>query len=647
MKLENRAASELQPSDLLKRFAPPVLNSGIVSQSLWSFQAEEPLVPRLLKSEVHNNRGVWHYATGCGDIEAEVNVELDEPLSSARVNIALVNSGSVQSPAITQPCSLAATFALGRQQRMLVLHGGTTESMFPPLAYRPREETGWLAAGEIRGISSNKYLPLLALIPDDEAGGGLVVGMEWSGEWHMTWQRTPADGDNLCLKAAVLAGPFTLEPGERLELPTAHVVWFGGDMSSATQAIRGYLYQRVCACYEGSPVLPPISYDHWFGIENRLNDRMMRTQADRAVELGVEFFVVDASWFEGDFPHGVGNWTRIDRVKFPDGLEALADYVRSKGMKFGLWFEPERAHQGTAAVQDHPDYFIQLPESQECLLNLSLPEAQDWLIDLISPMIERYDIRWSRWDYNINPEAYWRRADPTGKIQFAYMKGLYRVLDTLMSRYPRWFVEQCSSGGHRLDIGTMRRGHSFWFSDQTFDPDMCRAMQAGANHFLPGHLCNSSVAVDSGASKSRLDDAAIISRMLGKLAFDGDIAAVDDERTRRMRYWSDWFRRIRHLLHADFYSLSSFPNTDRDPYACQFVSADGQEAVVFAFRHHAKSERLTLQLKGLQAEVTYRVTDAITQTDSSLIGRELAEGWTVHLENVDRAGLWYLQSAEK
>ena len=110
------------------------------------------------------------------------------------------------------------------------------------------------------------------------------------------------------------------------------------------------------------------------------------------------------------------------------------------------------------------------------------------MIETVGGWIERLGLVWSRWDYNIEPMPMWKAIDPTLKIQFAYMQGLYRVLDTLMADHPDWMVEGCASGGRRVDMGTMRRAHTFWFSDQSVDPLLCRYMQARANRFLPGHL---------------------------------------------------------------------------------------------------------------------------------------------------------------
>ena len=210
--------------------------------------------------------------------------------------------------------------------------------------------------------------------------------------------------------------------------------------------------------------------------------------------------------------------------------------------------------------------------------------------------VRRLDLRWSRWDYNIQPELFWQDADPTLKIQFGYMEGLYRVLDTLMKEHPNWMVEQCAGGGKRTDIGTMKRAHTYWFSDQTFDQSMCRYMQARANRFLPGHLLNSSVAVQlaggdagsdpmtqRGADWGPYNDTSILSRMLGKLSFDGDIASWSGEFAERASRLVAEFKTTRHLMVQDFYQLLPMPETADDWDAVQFVSYPGDAAALFVF----------------------------------------------------------------
>jgi alpha-galactosidase len=425
-----------------------------------------------------------------------------------------------------------------------------------------------------------------------------------------------------------------------------HVGFFRGGADGGTNALRRHIFEHVCPAYDGKPALPIVSYDHWFGIDNKLNLDLMKKQARRAAELHVDTFVVDAAWFPGDFPLGVGNWHSVNEAKFPGGLEVLNEYVKGLGMGLGLWFEPERAVEGTEAVVRHPEFFVEAPSwggKPFFHINLARRDAQDYLIETVGGWIRRLDLRWSRWDYNIDPHEPWQKLDPTGKIQFAYMRGLYRVLDTLIRDNPRWMVEQCASGGRRLDLGTMKRGHTCWFSDQTDDPLLCRYMQARANRFMPGNYCNSSVAVGWQAGDKGFDDTAVLSRMLGKLAFDGDIASWSAKLTRRMARWSAEFKALRHLMVQDFYQLLPMPTTIDDWDALQFAARDGSEAALFVFA--GAEGAAAVKPRGLTPGAVYEVS----QRPAGRSVRRAAEpltrkGLTVKLGRL-QSGLWTLKRA--
>ena len=414
---------------------------------------------------------------------------------------------------------------------------------------------------------------------------------------------------------------------------------------AATNSLRRYLYQQVCPELEGRAVLPPASYDHYYGIESAIDYELLSREADGAAELGLEIFVLDAGWFKGSFPNGAGNWDEVDTTKLPDGLEPLADYVRELGMGFGLWFEPERAVEGTNIIRDHPEWFVPVDqpyyEPQNYNINLAIPGAQDYLIEMIGGWVDRLGLRWIRWDYNIDPQPLWEAVDLSGKAEHEFMAGLYRVLDTLMQNHPSLLIESCSSGGRRIDIGTMRRAHTYWFSDQTEDPLVCRYMQARANRFLPGHLLNSAVTVNRDQGDDGFDDTAVLSRMLGALAFNGDIASWSPDLTSRMRGWVDKFKEIRHLLVQDFYQLLPIPTTIDDWDAVQFVSDSRDEAVLFVFAGQQGGKMNILPL-GLRDERRYRITRQPAGTPRTFSGSEvMAEGLQVRLGSHE-GGLWHI-----
>ena len=559
----------------------------------------------------------------------------------------LENVGMRPTPAIDviEPLHLVLRQPLDRW-RNIFANGGTSENYYPPTAFRTEEwsrssEEAFSIESDPGGRSSNKHLPLLVSLasraPDSD---GLFCGMEWSAGWYMRSEKL-TDGTS-SLSAGVKVNGIRLSPGESLRLPDVHLGFFTGGPTAATNSLRRYLYEKVCPKIHGRSILPPVSYDHFFGIWRSFDVGLLTAEAERAAELGVEVFVVDGRWYRGgNYKEGLGNWEEVDRVKFPDGLEPLAHYVRELGMDFGLWFEPEHAVEGSALLLEHPEWFVPLPglsmggpltgRRQSYHLNLSRREAQEYVVEMVGGWIKRLGLRWIRWDYNVDPQPFWEAADPSLKVQFGYLEGLYRVLDTLMEQNPDCMIEGCASGGRRIDIGTMKRAHTFWISDHWKDPFVCRYMQARANRFLPGHLLNRTVAVSLDQGDDGFDDTAVLSRMLGKLAFDGDIASWSPQLTQQMAIWVGEFKEIRHLLVQDFYQLLPIPTAVEDWDAVQFASYSGDEALLFVFAGSGGGRR-KISLRGMKDGDGYVVRRRPGGQPASVLGSKLqTEGLPVEL----------------
>ncbi|MHB1485125.1 MAG: glycoside hydrolase family 36 protein [Saccharofermentanales bacterium] len=530
-------------------------------------------------------------------------------------------------------------------------NGGTSENFYPPEAFRTFEYSRVSAyypadgklqiESECNGRSSNLHLPILIFLIDfgDETEG-FFCGMEWSGLWYITSENI---GTERCtIKAGVKVNDLVLSPGEILRLPKVHIGFFKGRADEATNHIRKYLNNHICPKYQDKPVIPPVTYDHWAHIWGDYNCDFLKKQALRAAQVGVEIFVLDAAWFTGGFPSGVGNWEIVDKDKFPNGIEELRDYVEDLGMGFGLWFEVERVATGTKLYDEHPDWHIKNH------LNLAKKDVQDYIIRIISDYIEKLNLVWIRWDYNIDPIEFWMAADPSLKIQFAYMEGLYRVLDGLIAKYPRLMIEGCASGGRRIDIGTIRRSHTFWISDHSCNPDVCRYMQARSNRFLPGHLLNSSIANPIGKGSMDLNETSVISRMLGKLAFDGDIASWSSDFTGIAAFWSNEFKKIRHLLSQDFFQLLPIPTTMEDWDALQFIDHKHTEGVLFVFCGDRAGKK-NISLKGLKRKTEYSIKRIRINGDQimHLIGNDLmTKGIKCDL-SAHEAGLWIIKNSDE
>jgi alpha-galactosidase len=502
--------------------------------------------------------------------------------------------------------------------RHLYAQGGYKDAHYPPGPFTVQE---WSLCREDFGMeidpsghSSNRELPLLISTSPARPGAcGLFCALEWSGYWYISFTSEDADRHSrLCVGIPV--DNMSLAPGEPLHLPPAHIGFFEGGPDGGTLALRRYLYHHICPAHQGKPMIPRVSYNSWDGWKNEISQDVLETEADTAARVGIETFVIDAGWFAGGFPAGVGNWDRVDREKFPDGLEGIADYVRSRGMDFGIWLEPERAGPDSDLYRAHPEWFVPHDFGPDFVIpgyvtNFALPEAQDYYIQWIDDFVSRLGVKWCKWDGNLAPRALWRTLDPSHKLQFNHYAGLYRVLDTLMERHPDLMLEMCAGGGRRIDLGMVRRAHTMWISDQTERAPYCRYMQARANRFLPGHLLNRAIAVGGPESDNRFDATGALSRMLGKLAVHGRMSSWSDQQVRTMAVWIEQFKSVRHLLVQDFYELLGQPTVAEDWDALEFVAWDQSEALLFVFAGSTPGCN-SIRLKGLLQDEDYLVRRA-------------------------------------
>ena len=598
-------------------------------------------------------QGPGRYRLGHTGLVATVEMEVSPDHGVAVQTVTLTNEGSEPSPPINEleALHLPLTVRLADRPRARGIGGGVTDGFYPPGAYReeqvsfgaardwdPTESkfSRWwttkrwytLTSGP-QGRSTSRYLPLMQVAwQASQAELGLWAALEWSGRWLL--QMGTDEQWKFTFRGGPTVSKMVLAPGETVRLPRVHVGVCGpcGDaIAEGGNRIRRYVAEVHAPDVQGRRPWPYVAYHHWFGIDSTLTDKLLRRQADRAAELGAEFFEVDAAWYASPgkkFYEGIGNWERVNTEKFPDGLEPFADYVRSKGMHFGLWFEPERARAGADWHKQHGDWFWETDSPNYFMLNLTKREAQDGLIEMLSRWIEKLDIRWLRWDHNQALGPTWEKVDPTGKVQFAYFEGLYRVFDTLLAKHPNLMIDNCSGGGNRSDFGTLGRAGTMVQSDHGEDAHIVRIMQTGGARVLPGNYMNGSFFVGAKEGDQAVGPLDVISRMAGAMSFSGHIADWSKPHARRIRKYVDAFKTFRHLLMKDFHALTPYPRTAADWDVVEFVDPDTREAVVLAYRVRGEINARTVLPRELDAARTYKIVDPFsTRKPREMTGQAL------------------------
>ncbi len=520
--------------------------------------------------------------------------------------------------------------------------------------------------------------PWMAMTGDDPSAGGILMALEYGGRWELNATRDEGTQSAVAAFAPVGIAP-EVSPGERWVSPSVWIGAFPGDLDSAAAVMHRYLRSVVLPPTDAN--FPWVQYNTWFSYYCNLDADTLLAEADVAAELGVEVFYVDAGWWIGNprrldrFSSGLGNWTE-NREKFPDGLRAFADQIRSRGMHFGLWVEPERVDLRTATTGSwNPDWIARRDadqyvradwpsDTETAWLCFGHPAAQAWAERWIGDLVQELGIRWLKWDSN-----YWGvctspdHGHGTGDAEAAQLRGVYRVMEALRRRFPELVIENCAGGATRMDFALARQTPVAWLNDASEPAHRSRFHNAGASYLFPPGMLNAWVTESEHENVNGQDlpdpvwRAVIRSRMLGAIGFScqlvtwsDDIRAIAREEINRYR------TELRPLLHSGLmYHLLPQPEipSDRLPTpnvweAYQFSSADGDDHVILGFRNASPQGAMPVPVRGLQPDHWYVVTaegepashhqgKALMETGVSLTSPLLASTWVTITRDGKRA----------
>ncbi len=493
------------------------------------------------------------------------------------------------------------------------------------------------------GRSTEEEMAWFALV-SPKLREGIFGGIEWTGAWYL---RVSGEGGNIVLRGGIDALEHDLQPGELFDGPRRFVGFFQGDLDDAANASNNFA--RLYLLRPRPANFPWTQYNSWFAFYTNITEEKLKKQVDVAAELGLEIFYVDAGWYEGsperaDFSFGLGSW-RENREKFPSGLAKFAEYVKSKGMKFGLWVEPERVdlryvgadkeiqREWLPRWQQFPDSVPpdQVFTTQICLGNR---EAVEWMKKMLAGVIRDYQVEWLKWDNNM-PASCDLPGEPGDQNYFHY-KGLYQVLDFIRKEFPSVIVENCAAGGNRMDYAMMRRTDVAWLSDETDPSYRVRHHMAGASYAFPPEYLNSWI-VESyfehfGDAEDNPDlmRAWLRSRMMGAFGISREISDVEPGLRAVIADEIKRYKETRAILtRSRVYRL--FPQHDLDehleppeePDAAQFYDPVSRNGLVYLFQgSEVWSERKVL-LRGLNPNLTYKVESYRRELSITQTGREL------------------------
>lgn len=457
--------------------------------------------------------------------------------------------------------------------------------------------------------STKEYIPM-GYLYNEEAGSALYWQIEHNGSWY--WEIADQDG-HLYLK---LSGPTehqshwwkNLTPGESFESVPVSVGSLIGGFDEAMGELTKYrrAIRRPNADNENLPVIFN-DYMNCLFADPTTEKELPLIEA--AKEAGCEYYVIDAGWYaDGFWWDYVGEWLPSAK-RFPNGLEEVTKRIVEKGMVPGVWLELEVMGIKCPLADQVPEdwYFIRhgkkVSDRSRYQLDFRNPAVQKYASDVIDRLVRDYRVGYIKMDYNIEPGIGTEiGADSFGEGLLGHERAYLEWLEGIFEKYPQLVIENCSSGGLRMDYAMLSR-YSIQSTSDTEDYIKYSTIAANA----PSALTPEQAAVWSYPLKEGDDEEAVfnmVNAMLLRIHQSGHLAQISRERFALVKEGIDYYKKIRRDLRQGLPFWPLGPASYQDGWASVAI-VSGKKTYMAVWRRGSQESTVTLPhkcLRGKKAE---------------------------------------------
>ena len=490
------------------------------------------------------------------------------------------------------------------------------------------------------GRSSQKRFPFFNIAFTENTG--VMVAIGWTGTWFASIQQKQPQ--QLSLATGMEHLRTYLNPGETIRTPgTAMLFWKGNNRFAGHNKFRRFILAHHTPKINGRIAQYPISNSFNYGDPAPCNEYTCMTtdygvaliKRYRQFKLVSEVFWLDAGWYkhsgkapQKNWANTVGNWS-VDSTRFPGGLGEIADEAHKAGAKFMLWFEPERVMKNSDWANQHPEWMLNVSDAHGAFLfDLGNTEARKWLCETMGKLIEDNKVDYYRQDFNMQADIFWKNNDKPnreGITEIRYIEGLYAYWDYLLNRFPEMIIDNCASGGRRIDLETTSRSAPLWRTDYNYgEPVGYQSHTYGLELYLPQHGTGTHK-TDKFSFRSSLGTSIVYNWKITQSGFN-----INEMQERQAE-----FKRVRPFFYEDYYPLTGTEETTADniwlAYQLHRPSDDSSYIVAFR-RENAVSDICVVKLQGLNPQKQYSITNEDAGETIQKSGAELSSGFILTLK---------------
>lgn len=441
----------------------------------------------------------------------------------------------------------------------------------------------------------------VAAIKDKKSGEMFGFGLVYSSNFQFTFTGTEMNQLRVLLGISNYNFEYPLKENETFVTPEAVLIYAQNEddlTHNFHDLMRNHLLRNRI-----KPHINTILLNSWEGSLMDFNTEKIISFIDQCEKMGVSLFVLDDGWFRNDDTYGLGDW-KVDTQKID--LHKAVDYAHSKGIKFGLWVEPEQISFNSDLYRKHPEYALMDPSLNEVttlrhqlVIDMTNKEVRDNIFNQLKAIFDEYPLDYCKWDFNrYLTEPY--SKDYPNAVFHKFVLGTYDLLNRFVTRYPHLILETCSGGGGRFDMGMLFYSDQIWGSDET-DAISRSEIQYSSNMFYPLRVLGSHV---SARKYLNILEKAHIA-MFGTFGYELDPTKLDEKDFELIKTANGFYLNNEELIdYGDYYALIN-------PFENNFVSwmivnkSKDKAVILFMNYRHINWRARFIKLRGLDIKKSY------------------------------------------
>lgn len=501
---------------------------------------------------------------------------------------------------------------------MITLHGSWARERH---IQRKKVGYGKNSVASTRGESGHQNHPFMALVKPEtteDMGEAYGFNLVYSGNFIAQAEGGQFDTTRFVMGINPWHFKWELKSGEEFVAPEVVMVYSDEGIGKMSRTFHDvYRNHLIRSPYKDCK--RPILINNWEATYFNFDTDKLLAIADEAAKVGIEMLVMDDGWFghRNDDNSSLGDWF-VNEEKIKGGLKYLVDEVNKRGLKFGIWFEPEMISPDSKLYEAHPDWALQIEGRKpglarnQYVLDLTRPEVVDYVYGCMKNILESANIAYVKWDMNrplTDVGSCNIPAERKGEIFHRYVLAVYELLERLTTDFPDLLLEGCSGGGARFDPGMLYYSPQIWCSDDTDAIERLQIQQGTAMIYplssIGAHVsdCPNHTVGRTTPFKTRGHVA-----LSGTFGYELDVTRISEEDRNQIPEQVALYHKYNDLIRrGDYYRLKNY--TDNHYEDAWSVVAKDQSEVLVTFvqvlaRPNRHSTRLTL--KGLNPQGQYQ-----------------------------------------